>query len=239
METTKEQRNRMILDNMGLVYHIAKQTRPELPLEDKAQEGALGLVRAIERFEPERGFKFGTYASWWIRQAIERMHGQYRRGLKLPVHALSSMRSMKMATRQLHAILRRPPTLEEVARASGIPMKKARLLDNLRRQPTGLEILHPFVAEQATAPWEGRRNSLEEDVALEELPGLLGELLGSLKPRERFIVARRVGLGGGPMTLSQVGQVLGITRERVRQIFNKAIERLRRNARQEGFEVFL
>lgn len=240
MGRTKAEEERMILSNLGLVHHIAWRIRKELPFDDKVQEGVLGLIHAISRFDESKGVRFGTYASWWVRQSIERMARRYQRGPNHPVQVDLALRKMKKVRRRLWGILKRPPTLKEIAQAAGLPIKKARLFDNLTKPLTDIRDTSPFLMQSARPPWGATETLPEHDAAKEELRVLAADLVRSLKPKERFVVTRRLGLDGGEgSTLSQIAGEMGLSRERIRQIWVVAIGWLKRNARGEGFEVYL
>jgi RNA polymerase primary sigma factor len=236
---TKAERDRMILSNLGLVGHIAKRIRLELPFEDKVQEGTLGLIQAVERFDDKRGVKFGTYASWWVRQAIERMARRYQRGPQRPVQVDLALRKMKRIRRHLWNVLKRPPTVEEIAALCGLKENKARLFNSLVTPPVAVEDTCPYLMQHAVAPWRSFEWLPEDFVAKGELKVLIGELLASLKTNERYVVARRMGLDGEPTTLSQIALELGFSRERARQVWHTAMDKLRRFVRGECFEEFL
>jgi RNA polymerase sigma factor (sigma-70 family) len=228
-------RQRFILANLRLVVSVAKKYQGQgLPLLDLIQDGNIGLMRAVELFDWRRGFKFSTYATWWIRQAITRAVADRARTIRLPVHVHDRIRRMRMASRELAQRSGREPTLEEVAEAIGAtPEDVAELRDLEGREPVSLHIpvghdsdteLGDLIEETES---EGPEAEVEETLTRERVQEALYEVLSD---QERGIIALRFGFDGrGSRSLREVGRELGMSAERVRTIERDALEKLRRS----------
>jgi len=230
-----EAKERLVNSNLRLVVSNARRYQGhELPLLDLIQEGILGLIRAAEKFDWRKGFKFSTYATWWIRQAIQRGIADRGRAIRLPVHVHELLVRVRRARSELEAQLGREATDEEVARAARLPLARVRELRGLAANLLSLETpvgeageatLGEFVPDEAA-------NVQFEDV----LSGIgreeLEKVLETLTERERTILALRFGLTGEePLTLEEVGKRFGLTRERIRQLEAKALAKLRHPSR--------
>lgn len=224
-------RQRMIECNLRLVVSIAKHyINRGMALLDLISEGNLGLIHALEKFEPERGFRFSTYATWWIRQAVTRAIADQGRTIRVPVHMGDQINKLLRVQHQLTQRLGRDPSVEEIANALEVPPKKVENMIQVARRPLSLEtptddeedsVLGDFIEDdEATPPDESATYNL--------LREHLGEVLNSLPPREVRILQLRYGLlDGQAYTLEEVGRKMGVTRERVRQIEAQALSRLR------------
>ncbi|SRR5579884_3429790 len=236
----EEAKRRLIESNLRLVMAITRNyTKADVPLLDLIQEGNLGLIRAVEKFDWRLGYKLSTYATWWIRQAITRALADQGRTIRLPVHVADQVRRLLRARRQLAQKLNREPTLAELARETQESEERVRELLELVENPVSLETpvgdgesLYGDLIEDVSSP------PPEEQTAEQARAAELARALDQLNPRMRRVLSLRFGLEGGtPKTLEEVGAELGITRERVRQLETRALRELRLAA--PGLEHYL
>lgn len=243
VERGKQARDRLIQGNFRLVISIAKQYQGYgVPFLDLIQEGNLGLMRAIDKFDYHRGYKLSTYATWWIRQAVGRAVADYGRNIRLPVHMNERLRRLYRLSQRLEQELGRKPTTEELAEEMGIPPSKIQVMLGLSQDTLSLEMpvgeeqeseLGQFIEDEVSPAPEDRASHelLHEDVE---------EALETLSPRESRILRLRFGLyDGHSYTLEEVGRKFGLTRERVRQIEKHALRRLRHASRSRKLRGYL
>jgi len=236
-----EARSKMIEANLRLVVSIGKRfINRGLPFSDIIEEGNIGLIRAVEKFDYRRGFKFSTYASWWIKQAIERAIVNQVRTIRLPVHVSEEVYRYSRTEKKLKQQLRRNPYPEEIAEAMHVSIEKVRMYSQVSRETHSLDVIVMDNGDETLGDYlaDDRAPSPESDCDAMSRRKQIDEWIFELTDAERRVVELRYGLNDdSPWTLHSIGKRLGLTRERVRQIEKKAIDRIRNQTKMRNMEL--
>jgi RNA polymerase primary sigma factor len=227
--------------NLRLVVSVAKRyLGSDLSLLDLVQEGNIGLMKAVDRFQYRRGFKFSTYATWWIRQAITRAIADHSRTIRIPVHMVETLNRISRVNRNMINEMGREPTPEELAQRTGVPAKKVRLILESSRKPLSLETPIGEDSELGDFLEDKSAGSPNDSLLSQDLTSQVERALATLSPKEKEILRLRFGIGEeGEHTLEEVGKRFAVTRERIRQIEAKALRKLRHPLRGRNLRAFI
>jgi RNA polymerase primary sigma factor len=239
--TVRQAKRELMEANLRLVVSVAKRyLGSDLSLLDLVQEGNIGLMKAVDRFQYRRGFKFSTYATWWIRQAITRAIADHSRTIRIPVHMVETLNRISRVNRNMVNEMGREPTPEELAQRTGVPAKKVRLILESSRKPLSLETPIGEDSELGDFLEDKSAGSPNDSLLSQDLMQQVEKALATLSPKEKEILRLRFGIGEeGEHTLEEVGKRFAVTRERIRQIEAKALRKLRHPLRGRNLRAFI